>query len=377
MEPRLIFQHPYWPKFHWQEKAVSEALDLFLAEEKLLLNKLNYIDSLFLDELYRISIYDELTSSLYLDDEFIAEDEFKTILSHKTLVYEPELLKTNFSQLPKTYLFDNYVDTHIELLLDIQTNTQGLLSKTRLLNWSRALSSRGLGLLWRNAAHGSDLYRPGPYPYAQEKLPTVEFSRLDSEIDKFLGWFNGPFVDDPAIKAAISHLWILLIQPIVTNNGRLARLIATGVLADRLSISKYYSASKEINRHRYDYFKVFAKTLTGSLDITPWLLWYLKILLMACQAANGQFDLIINQSVYWAKTKTYPLNRRQKNVLALLLADFIGLLTPERYAEITKCNNLTAEIEFNQLIFYNLIESKFLAPTKPGPKPRQKDWGFF
>ncbi|MDR1084348.1 MAG: DUF4172 domain-containing protein [Deltaproteobacteria bacterium] len=366
----LIFNHSSWPRFRWEAATLTEELAALAEEERLLANKLNYIDNIFYDELHRISLFDETVSTLELDDEFVDSSDLKDTLSNKNISFDNNLEKVTNKSSDNCGLYNNSLEKFIDLYLDVRLNPKKELTKNRFFIWARSLarpgSLAGLGPL-RSETFGSDPLFPGPAPFSLVLCPAPAPNRLQGEIDRFLNWFNSPMTCDAVIKGAVAHLWLLILRPFVVGTGRLARAVGDLVRTSNNETGLYLSLSKVINQNRPLYFRKFREALTAQdLDITPWLNWYIKMSAEAAQEAGQRVDIIINQAIYWAKARKYPLNTRQKNVLSLLLADFIGLLTAERYAEITRCDNLIAEKEFNQLIYYNLIERRFLAPTAPG-----------
>jgi hypothetical protein len=374
---RAIFDHPDWPKFRWDAEALAKDLALLAEEEKLLTNKLKLIDPFFLEELFRVALYEELVCSFQLDDEFISLKGAKVALAAKSLAFADGLAQIALGDLlfvdPERACLDNYAN----LLLDARANPDRRLSAKRLNRWRLALthpgSVAGLGSL-RAAAYGSRPARPSGRPCAPRPLPAPPAASLQKEMGRFLSWHNAPWPYDPALKAALAHLWVLAAQPYVAVSGRFARLVADLALCARGPIAGHYSLSKVFLKDREAYWEALAQALgQADLDLTAWLAWQIKAVRQAAQAANDRFDLIINKAVHWGQAHKFPLSERQKNVLALLEADFVGPLTPERYSRVAQCDIEVAERELNELVSRNLIQPKRLAwralepqPSRPG-----------
>jgi Fic family protein len=373
---RAIFNQPDWPKFRWNAEVLARDLSFLTEEEKLLSNQLNYLDEVFLNEFYKISLYEELINSFYLEDEFIDPEAVKSVLAHKSLVYSQDLRARHLGYgyfRPPADLIDNYIN----LYLEARAHSDKRLSSRRLKRWSQALaqpgSLAGLGS-FRSASYGLSPARPSARPYALVPLPAPAADKLAWEMGRFLNWHNAPWSGDLVIKAGISQLWLLIVQPFLVGSDRLARLAADLTLTSRGKIAHFYSLSRITLLDRAQYHQILVETiLQPDLDITPWLAWFIRALRQAARVTNGRFDRIINQAVHWAKTQEHPLTKRPKNVLALLWTAFIDPLTPERYAQIAQRDPLAAEMELNDLVANNLVDPKFLARPAQEPKPGFRD----
>jgi Fic family protein len=72
----------------------------------------------------------------------------------------------------------------------------------------------------------------------------IPVARLKKEMNQFLQWFNQETKFNPVLKAAIAHVWLIIIHPFDDGNGRIARAITDWMLArvDK-SVERYYSLS--------------------------------------------------------------------------------------------------------------------------------------
>jgi len=109
---------------------------------------------------------------------------------------------------------------------------------------------------------------------------------LDREIAMFLDWFEGAAEKDWVVKAAIAHLWFATIHPFDDGNGRIARTIADPALArSEESPQRFYSMSAQIRTERAAYYEILERTQKATLDITPWMEWFLLCLWRAIECA--------------------------------------------------------------------------------------------
>jgi Fic family protein len=134
--------------------------------------------------------------------------------------------------------------------------------------------------MWRDDAHGPTQVVSGPVGKEKVHYEAPAATLLGKEMSAFLDWANdGGDKTDPVLKAAIAHLWFVTIHPFDDGNGRIARAIADWALARSENIpQRFYSMSAQIRHERNEYYDILEKTQKGTLDITPWLSWFLGCL---------------------------------------------------------------------------------------------------
>ena len=162
----------------------------------------------------------------------------------------------------------------------------------------------------------------------------------------FCNWFNRPDETDWVLKAARAHLWFLTIHPFEDGNGRIARAIADLALArSEQSAQRYYSMSAQIRIERSDYYAILESSQKGTLDITPWLDWFLSCLGHAIASAQNTLDGVLNRARFWESIQDagdFALNERQRHMLRRLLDGFTGKLTNTKWAALARCSQDTA-----------------------------------
>lgn len=91
-------------------------------------------------------------------------------------------------------------------------------------------------------------------------------------------------------------------------------------------------------------------TQKGSLDITPWLLWFIDCLDRAFHGAEFILANVMRKARFWEAVQGQPLNDRQRKVINRLLDGFEGKLTNAKWATITKASSDTALRDINDLL---------------------------
>jgi Fic family protein len=183
-----------------------------------------------------------------------------------------------------------------------------------------------------------------------------EAERVPKEMQAFLEWFNAPLELDPVLKAGLAHLWFVTIHPFEDGNGRIARAIADCALARADgSPQRFYSMSGHIERERKEYYDILERTQKGSLDIPPWLEWFLHCLGRAIDGSEEFLASVFRKARTWQQANQHSLNERQRKIINRLLDDFTGKLTTGKYAKLAKCSTDTALRDIRELMEYGIL----------------------
>jgi Fic family protein len=146
-------------------------------------------------------------------------------------------------------------------------------------------------------------------------------------------------------------LWFVTIHPFEDGNGRIARAIADMSLArSEDSTQRFYSMSAQIRLERNTYYDLLETTQKNTLDITPWLDWFLRCLDRAFSGAEDVLAAVFRKAEFWKKHAAAPINDRQRDILNRLLDGFEGKLTSSKYAIIEKTSPDTALRDISDLV---------------------------
>jgi len=105
---------------------------------------------------------------------------------------------------------------------------------------------------------------------------------------------------------------------------------------------RFYSMSAQIRQERKAYYDILEQTQNGTMDITPWMDWFLGCLGRAIDGAQTALSAVLAKARFWERVQGVTLNDRQKLVLHRLLEDFKEKLTTSKYAKLAKCSQDTA-----------------------------------
>jgi len=236
------------------------------------------------------------------------------------------------------------VDGMVELTLDAVRDSAAPVTPERLLAWHQALFPGGghegdpirIGQ-WRDDAFGP--MQVVSLGEGQERIhfQAPDAARIPAEMARFLAWLER-CDDDPVLKAATAHLWLVTIHPFDDGNGRVARAL-TDLLLERMDGRgiRFYSLSAAILSERASYYGILEATQSGDLDITDWLLWFLRCLEHALERAAGRIDRVVQRHLFWQDHADLPFNERHRKLLGIFLEGREGRLTRRKWARIARC----------------------------------------
>jgi Fic family protein len=253
---------------------------------------------------------------------------------------------------------DRRVEGVVEMMLDATQRYEQPLTEDRLFGWHASLFPTGRSGMskivvgaWRDDKQGPMQVVSGPIGREKVHYQAPAAKRIPNEMRAFLKWFNGDVDIDPVIKAALAHLWFVTIHPFEDGNGRIARAIADMVLArSENSSQRFYSMSAQIRQERNAYYEMLEKAQKDSLDVTPWLEWFLNCLDRAFDGAAGVLAIVQRSRRFWESHANEAFNERQRTVTNRLLDGFEGKMTTSKWAKLTRCSQDTALRDIDDLV---------------------------
>jgi Fic family protein len=253
---------------------------------------------------------------------------------------------------------DRNVEGVVEMMLDATGQYEQPLTTERLFGWQAALFPTGRSGMrrirvgvWREDSSGPMQVVSGAIGREHVHFEAPAAERLHREMERFLDWFNGTTESDWVVKAGLAHLWFVTVHPFDDGNGLIARAIADMALArSEGSAQRFYSMSAQIRQERDAYYEILEKTQKGTLDITPWLMWFLGCMGHAIEGAQSLLGTVLAKARFWEAIGDFPVNERQRLVLNRLLDGFEGKLTTRKWAKLAKFSHDTALRDIARLL---------------------------
>ena len=348
MSREYIHQLQEWPQFHWDQDALAGLLADIRHRQGRLLGRMEGLGFSLRKEAELETLTLDVLKSSEIEGEKLDADQVRSSIARRLG------LETAGMVHPK-----RDVEGVVEMMLDATQNFDKPLSDERLFGWHAALFPTGRSGMrkiivgaWRDDADGPMQVVSGPVGKEKVYYEAPAARMLDREMSRFLSSENeaGDRID-AVLKAALAHLWFVTIHPFDDGNGRIARAIADRQLArSEGSAQRFYSMSAQIRQESNDYYDVLERTQRRTLDITPWMKWFLDCLGRAFDGTETTLAAVLRKARFWESYAQVPINDRQRAILNRLLDGLTGKLTTSKWARLAKCSHDTALRDIQALI---------------------------
>ena len=341
-----IHDLPGWPRMDWAHATVAHALAEARHLQGRLLGQMEGLGFTLKEDAVLRTLTEDVVTSSEIEGETLDAEQVRSSVARR--------LGMDIGGLKPA---DRYVEGVVEMMLDATQRYDEPLTRERLFSWHAALFPTGRSGMhpitvgaWRDDRTSAMQVVSGPVGRERVHFEAPAAERLDAEMRQFLDWFNRDPLE-PVLKAAQAHLWFVTLHPFDDGNGRIARAIADMALArSERSPQRFYSMSAEIRAERADYYRILEQTQRATLDVTPWIQWFLNCLTRAIEGAQETLRDVRTRSRVWEKLREVPLNDRQRLVINRLLDGFEGKLTTSKWAALTKSSQDTALRDIQQLV---------------------------
>jgi len=247
------------------------------------------------------------------------------------------------------------VDGAVEVVLDAVMNADDELTEDRLFGWHAALFPTGYSGLCKIA---TGKYRDGEMQvvsggFGHEKVHyrAPSPSLVPGLMREFLAWYDADDKMDLYIKAAVAHVWFVMIHPFDDGNGRLSRVLSDMLIArSDGSGAKFYSVSNAIIQDRKRYYSLLESIGHSDGDLTEWIVWFVGRIDEGLKIAEQALEASFRKSRFWDVHADEEFNERQRKILNMLFDGFTGNLTSGKWAKICKVSSDTALNDINGLV---------------------------
>jgi Fic family protein len=341
-----------WPRFHWSTEKLAEPLASVRHQQGRLIGHMEALGFDLQQEAVLKTLTADVLKSSEIEGEKLDAEQVRSSIARR--------LGMDIGALKRA---DGNVEGVVEMSLDAARHYKQPLTAERLFAWHGSLFAAGHSGMsrmrtgaWRDDSTGPMQVVSGPIGNEHVHFEAPKAGRLAAEMASFLDWFEGNHRIDPVLKAGLAHLWFVTIHPFDDGNGRIARAIADMALArSENSPQRFYSMSAQIRQERNAYYDILEDTQKGTMDVTPWMEWFLGCLGRAIDGAQITLSAVLDKARFWERIKGVQLNDRQRLVVNLLLDGFGGKLTTSKYAKLTKCSQDTAHRDVLALVDHGVL----------------------
>ncbi len=347
-----IHQHKEWPNFKWNHALLADLLAEVRHLQGRLLGRMEALGFRLREEATLQVLMQDVLKTSEIEGEKLDIDQVRSSIAKQLGIDIGGIIPA-----------DRNVEGIVEIMLDATRNFDALLTKERLFNWHAALFPTGRSGIqqitvggWRTQKSGVMQVVSGPIGREKIHFEAPTYNRLKKEMSAFIKWFNSSAETDLVIKSALAHFWFVTIHPFDDGNGRIARAIADMLLSrSEKSPQHFYSMSSQILRERNVYYDVLEDCQKGSLDISPWIEWYLNCLKHAITASDDMLQTVLQKTQFWTIHAGESFNERQCLIINRLFDNFYGKLTSSKWAKLTKCSQDTALRDIKDLLERHIL----------------------
>jgi Fic family protein len=335
-----------WPKFQWSAEKIAASLASVRHQQGRLIGRMEALGFNLQQEAVLQTLTTDVLKSSEIEGEKLDAGQVRSSIARR--------LGMDIGALTPA---DRNVEGVVEMMLDATRHDRPL-SEERLFAWHASLFPTGRSSMtkirtgdWRDDSNGPMRVVSGLIGKERVHFEAPKANRLATEMHSFLDWFEGKDPIDLVLKAGLAHLWFVTLHPFDDGNGRIARAIADMALArSENSSQRFYSMSAQIRKERNAYYEILERTQKGTMDVTPWMEWFLSCLGRAIDGAQDTLGAVLEKSRFWEHLKDVQLNERQHLIINRLLDGFEGKLTTSKYAALAKCSQDTAHRDILALL---------------------------
>ena len=336
-----------YPKFHWDSSSIINQLSEARNLQGRILSRMESIGFKLREEASLNIITADLIKSNEIEGNILDNDKVRSSIARKLGVEISGMVSS-----------DRYIDGVVDMMLDATQNYDKELTKNRLFGWHNCLFPTGKSGMhdiivanWRDDKLGVMQVVSGAMGREKVHYQAPNAHLVDEQMNEFIEYFNKNTSHDSIIKAAILHLWFVIVHPFDDGNGRIARAI-TDMQLSRSDNTKqrFYSMSSEINNNKKSYYDILGDTSKGDLDITPWITWFIDCFEKALLSTDIILEKTLKKADFWKKHNETIFNERQQFMINKLQEDFFGKLTSSKWAKLTKCSTDTSLRDIKDMI---------------------------
>jgi Fic family protein len=349
-----LWQSPQWPEFQVDVAALQPALSDARYAQGRAMGLVSHLQLMDLGELQLQGWADEAVATAQIEGEILHVNSVRASAARRLGLADA-----------KAQARDERTEATLDVLQAAIEQSQRPLTHETLYGWQSAL--------FPNGRSGIQKIRTGAYRDHTEpmqivtprlgKPDTVHYQAPDSaevlaQMTRLIDWFNSSLQQtDGLVRAALAHLWLETIHPFEDGNGRVGRALVEMALAQDLKINqRLWSLSRQMWLDRSGYYaQLQAATGQRSMDVTPWVQWFVGCVHKAADATWEHMQAALRKTRFWAELREQhpqltPTQTKAINKLYDVGTDgFANGISTEKYVNLCRVSRATAYRELTAL----------------------------
>ena len=339
-----------WPQFTFDKEILKSLEEEFLYDSGTLFGTYSHLNENN-KRLLRIDLISkEALKTSEIEGEFLKRESIQSSI------------KRNFG------ILDNYSKTSpgeqgiCEMMIDLYENYDEKLSHEILFKWHEMITRQRRDI--QNIAKYRTHNEPMQVISGKMHDPKIHFEAPPSnivtkEMDDFINWYNNNNLS-ALTKAAITHLYFVLIHPFEDGNGRIARALTIKSISQSLKEPLLSSLSKIILENKKGYYLNLEKN-NKNMEITGWIEYFAKTITKSQKYTKEMIDFLMKKAKIY-QSYGDKINDRQKKLLKKLFDNgvdgFEGGISAENYMAITKSTRPTSTRDLKDLMTKGILIRK-------------------
>jgi Fic family protein len=342
------WQKANWPAFAWDETALKPMEAQFLLHSGEFLGAFRHVGADDRDSIRIELIGDEALKTSAIEGESLDRDSLQSSLRRQFgLSTEVRRVRPEEQGIA-------------EMMVDLYRGFAEPLTHETLFAWHAMVMSgyRRIETVGGYRRHHDPMQIvSGAIGHEMVHYEAPPSSRVEKEMDAFIGWFNdsapGGRRPLPALtRAGIAHLHFESIHPFEDGNGRIGRALAEKSLAQNLGQPTLIALAFMIERRRKAYYAMLEES-NRDLAITPWLTWFAETVLAAQRITLERVEFHIAKARFYDRLRGQLTDRQEKAIARMFrkgIDGFKGGLSAENYIAITAASRATATRDLQDLV---------------------------
>jgi len=349
-----LWQSPQWPEFQVDLAALQTALAGARYAQGRAMGLASHLQLMDLGDLQLQGWADEAIATAQIEGETLQVNSVRASVARRLGLADAKATER-----------DARTEATLDVLQAAIAQSSQPLSHDMLHGWHAALFPTGRSGIqkirtgaYRDHAEPMQIVTPrlGKPDVVHYQAP--DSANVPAHMAQLIDWFNTSLGQtDGLVRAAIAHLWFEAVHPFEDGNGRVGRALSEMALAQDLKTDqRLWSLSQQMWLDRTGYYaQLQAATGQASMDVTPWVQWFVGCVHKAADATWEHMQSAMRKTRFWAELREQHPELTPTQIKAINKLHDVGPegfangISTEKYVNLCRVSRTTAYRELTAL----------------------------
>ena len=349
-----LWQSPQWPEFQVDLAALQTALAGARYAQGRAMGLASHLQLMDLGDLQLQGWADEAIATAQIEGETLQVNSVRASVARRLGLADAKATER-----------DARTEATLDVLQAAIAQSSQPLSHDMLHGWHAALFPTGRSGIqkirtgaYRDHAEPMQIVTPrlGKPDVVHYQAP--DSANVPAHMAQLIDWFNTSLGQtDGLVRAAIAHLWFEAVHPFEDGNGRVGRALSEMALAQDLKTDqRLWSLSQQMWLDRTGYYaQLQAATGQASMDVTPWVQWFVGCVHKAADATWEHMQSAMRKTRFWAELREQHPELTPTQIKAINKLHDVGPegfangISTEKYVNLCRVSRATAYRELTAL----------------------------